>query len=281
MGDIAVLEWNHEKVITTAQLAAAYETNPDNIKKNFSRNKAKFTEGQHYYFLEGENLRTFKAQVDISEGTNCPLAVCDKVTNSPPVPSNVNQLYLWTRRGASRHCKILDTDKAWKQFDNLEETYFKGQQQIIDRQNLSPAMQVTFQMVESLARQELEQKRQAAEIEDLKQTVGQIREVFTIRPDNWREDTAAIINSISYSLGGGTAYKDIRKESYELMSRKYGVDLKTRLSNKKQRASEAGQSKTSIASLTYLDVIGEGDKLIKWYIMAVQEMALKYGIERR
>ncbi len=34
-------------------------------------------------------------------------------------------LYLWTERGANRHCKILDTDKAWEQFDSLEETYFR------------------------------------------------------------------------------------------------------------------------------------------------------------
>ena len=36
-------------------------------------------------------------------------------------------LYLWTHRGASRHCKILDTEKAWEQFDNLEEAYFNPQ----------------------------------------------------------------------------------------------------------------------------------------------------------
>ena len=40
------------------------------------------------------------------------------------VAPNVHRLYLWTERGANRHCKILDTPKAWEQFDNLEETYF-------------------------------------------------------------------------------------------------------------------------------------------------------------
>ena len=33
-------------------------------------------------------------------------------------------LYLWTRRGASRHSKMLGTDKAWEMFDALEENYF-------------------------------------------------------------------------------------------------------------------------------------------------------------
>ena len=37
----------------------------------------------------------------------------------------VSHLYLWTERGANHHCKILDTDKAWEQFENLEETYFR------------------------------------------------------------------------------------------------------------------------------------------------------------
>ena len=49
------------------------------------------------------------------------------------VAKGTSQLYLWTERGANRHCKILDTDKAWEQFDNLEETYFKVKQKGIDR----------------------------------------------------------------------------------------------------------------------------------------------------
>lgn len=57
------------------------------------------------------------------------------------VGKTVRQAYLWTRQGASRHCKILDTKKEWEQFGYLEETYFAVQQQAIDRQNLSPSMQ--------------------------------------------------------------------------------------------------------------------------------------------
>lgn len=42
----------------------------------------------------------------------------------PIVNQFTSQLYLWTKRGASRHCKILETDMAWKQFDALEANYF-------------------------------------------------------------------------------------------------------------------------------------------------------------
>lgn len=105
---VPIIEWRKQVVITTALLAEVYETDVDNVKKNFSRHKDNFIEGTHYFLLQGEELSEFK----------------NMVTNSPLVGKNANQLYLWTERGANRHCKILDTDKAWEQFDHLEETYF-------------------------------------------------------------------------------------------------------------------------------------------------------------
>lgn len=48
----------------------------------------------------------------------------DNIEEAIGVSKFAPQLYLWTRRGASRHCKILDTEKAWEQFDALEENYY-------------------------------------------------------------------------------------------------------------------------------------------------------------
>lgn len=104
-----------QKVITTELLAMAYETETQNIHKNFSRSQGKFIEGKHYFYLEGDDLRTFK----------------DCLTNSPAVDKHTRNLYLWTERGANRHCKILDTDKAWQQFDNLEDTYFRAKRGLL------------------------------------------------------------------------------------------------------------------------------------------------------
>ena len=97
------IEMNNQRILTTQQLAAVYETDTNNIKNNFANHKDHFVEGVHYYLLKGEELRAFKREVN----------------NIDLVKTNVNQLYLWTERGANRHCKILDTDKAWEQFDNL------------------------------------------------------------------------------------------------------------------------------------------------------------------
>ena len=51
--ELPVIEWNGQRVITTAQLAEIYETDVDNVKKNFQRNGDKFTEGEHFYLLTG------------------------------------------------------------------------------------------------------------------------------------------------------------------------------------------------------------------------------------
>lgn len=116
------IKYKGQIVITTKLLAAVYGATTKQIKQNFNNHKDNFTEGIHYFHLQGENLRDFKsslAAVTLANG---------EVDNIDLVSSNVNTLYLWTERGANRHCKILDTDKAWEQFDNLEEAYFRARQ---------------------------------------------------------------------------------------------------------------------------------------------------------
>lgn len=107
------VEYKGQVVITTAQLAEVYGTTPKNITNNFQRNNDRFTEGKHYFVLKGDELKEYKSK-----------------TSERGVPvSSANSMYLWTRRGASRHCKILGTDKAWEQFDYLEDNYFERKQQ--------------------------------------------------------------------------------------------------------------------------------------------------------
>ena len=162
--------WNGQTVITTAQLAEVYGTTMDNINNNFGRNKERFTAGKHFILLEGEELREFK---------NCP-------SFSGVVGKTTRQLYLWTRRGASRHCKILGTDKAWEQFDYLEENYFDRDKNSLNISELSPELQMFKQIWDMQAKQELETKRIAAEQKRLEERVDQqaetiqtVKETFT------------------------------------------------------------------------------------------------------
>lgn len=109
MNQLEIIEHEGIRVLTTQQLSEVYETSTENIKQNFKRNKERFNEGRDYYLLKGKQLKEFL-----------------QVTNSHlQNQSKIRSMYLWTERGANRHSKILDTDQAWKQFDVLEETYFK------------------------------------------------------------------------------------------------------------------------------------------------------------
>ncbi|WP_426576671.1 ORF6N domain-containing protein [Xenorhabdus stockiae] len=99
---------NSVPVITTELLADVYETDINNIQQNFKRNKDRFTEGKHYFKLTGLILREFK----------------NRLTNCQSVNKHARNLILWTERGAARHAKMLDTDKAWDVFGKLEDFYF-------------------------------------------------------------------------------------------------------------------------------------------------------------
>lgn len=97
-------------VVTTETLAQAYEVDAVSIRKNFSCNKERFSEGKHYFSITGLELRTFRLSVTESNSQISP---------------KVRTLTLWTERGAARHAKMLNSDKAWDMFELLEETFFR------------------------------------------------------------------------------------------------------------------------------------------------------------
>ena len=102
------VEYSAQLIVTTEQLANFYECEPRRISENFNRNFEHFIEGKHFFKVEGEELKQFK-----NDYANC-----------VSVGKNANALYLWTKRGAARHAKMLGTEKAWDVFELLEENYF-------------------------------------------------------------------------------------------------------------------------------------------------------------
>jgi len=108
MNNLERVKYDGELILTTEQLAEFYGTTSQHIKQNFANNRDKFIKGKHFYQLTGETLKDFKDRVEIFD----------------LVGKNAKTLILWTRRGASRHSKMLGTDQAWDMFDELEENYF-------------------------------------------------------------------------------------------------------------------------------------------------------------
>jgi len=100
---------SNQRILTTAQLAEAYEADAQLITNNFNRNKDRYTPGKHYFLLEGDELTNFKEathQFDLST-------------------KSVNKLYLWTEKGALMHAKSLNTDKAWAAYELLVDEYYR------------------------------------------------------------------------------------------------------------------------------------------------------------
>lgn len=271
------IEWKNQVVITTAFLAEVYGTDIDNVKKNFSRHKDNFIEGTHYFLLQGEELREFK----------------DRVTDSPLVGKNANQLYLWTKRGASRHCKILDTDKAWEQFDNLEETYFKSKQSVIDLEQLDPQTKLMNLLVQSISRNELEQKRQAEQlnrIEEKQTTIEKKQEVITdtFQKTNDTEDfqkwanncIARIAESPKFDKGQGRSknYSLARSESYDRLKQKRNCLLDDRVRKAIGRALEKQPDikNSELQKINKIYVIANDKDLRPAYELVIKEMMICY-----
>ena len=121
--DLIPVEWSAQRVLTSEQLAQFYQCSTTQIKQNFNNNKGYFTEGKHYYKLEGDELKTFKSQVEIFD---------------LPISKFASALYLWTREGAVRHCKMLNTVKAWEMFNLLEDNYFNTAKPVEPATNIKP-----------------------------------------------------------------------------------------------------------------------------------------------
>ena len=138
-------------------------------------------------------------------------------------------------------------------------------------QELSPQLQVMINL-------EIEQKRQAEKIEHVEERIESIREVVAIDTTSWRDDTGRILRKIGIECGDSKSYQDVRAESYQLLEKRMGVNVKQRLTNKRRRMADEGVCKSKRDKLNYLDVIADDKKLIEGYTAIVKELAIKYGV---
>lgn len=259
MSNLIPMEFNNQRIMTTKDLAEQFGTEDVRIQQNFLRNKERFKEGKHYYRLQGELLKEFKA--NYLNDSNLKF---------------ISDLILWTEKGAARHAKILDTDQAWEVYEALEETYFRVKEQNVALNQLSPELQLFNSLFKALANTELEQKRLEQEIAVTREEVAAVREVIEIVPSNsWRNETNGLIKKICFKTND---YKTPKEEIYKALSQRASCDLKRRLENMRARLVLNGGSKSKADNLNYLDVIAEDKKLIEIYTSIVKEMAIKHKI---
>jgi len=106
----AIVEHCNQAVLTISQLAEGYQTTNDNIWMNFDNNRDHFTEGKHFFQLEGQELANFK--------------ICHP--NFLGIKKANRSLLLFTEKGALLLAKSINTDVAWQAIEELVDFYFRA-----------------------------------------------------------------------------------------------------------------------------------------------------------
>lgn len=265
--DLSVKEFNGQRVVTFKDIDMLHERVEGTAKRNFNENKKHLIKDVDYFEVKQSDFQ--KYEIRTLEIPNRGITVL-------------------TESGYLMLVKSLQDDLAWKVQRELVNNYFRVKEvvQALDTSELSPELQMFNQMFKAIANNELEQKKLKAEIKEVKEEAKEvreeiqgIREAVTLEPNQWRKDTATLINKIANKLGGFEHIKPIRDEAYSLLNNTYGVDINRRLLNKKKNMALEGCSKSKIDKINYLDVIAEDKKLINGYINIVGRLAVKYGIK--
>lgn len=106
----SVIELEGKRVLTTTQVADAYEVDAKSLQRNFQRNKARFEQGLHFFILTGDALKAFKAERQNDAQSNFKYAT---------------QVYLWTEEGAFLLAKSVSSEKGWAAYRLLVTNYYK------------------------------------------------------------------------------------------------------------------------------------------------------------
>lgn len=104
--EVAVKEFRGQRVVTFKDIDTVHERPEGTAGRNFRENKDRFAEGEDYFYLEGDKLRTFK-----------------QTTNF--VGSKARELVLVTEPGYLMLTKSLTDDLSWKVQRQLVSSYFK------------------------------------------------------------------------------------------------------------------------------------------------------------
>lgn len=194
------------------------------------------------------------------------------------------------------HIIKLDTAKEMAMLERNEKgkevrKYFiaiekKYKQTAVNMSELSQELQMFFKMGEALAKQELEQKRQAEQLNRIEEKQNLLTETFRKSAD--REDFKAwckkCISKITKSPMFGLGLSESEKyslawnESYERLNEERPCRLKQRVKTAQGEALQNGATHSKIKEINQLTIIA-GDKDLKpVYEMVIKEMVSYYCI---
>lgn len=191
----------------------------------------------------------------------------------------LNKCYECTKMGCELLANKLTGEKGIlfsatyvKRFNEME----SAQMQTIDTTELSPSLQSFKMLFDSMVEQELKQKQMEKDIKGLQNSLDNIQDLISLSKDNWRTDVKNMVNKITYKTG--INHKVVYDEIYKEIDSRFGVNLNTRLKNRKNNAIKNGVSKTKADKISKLDIINEDKLLIEAILIVIKDLAIKYGL---
>ncbi len=167
----------------------------------------------------------------------------------------------------------------------------KAKEMAINRSQLSPQMQMFYAIAYGQAKMELEQKRQAEQMNRIEQNQDAIVETFQ-KTDSvedfqkWANDRIAqIAESPKFDKGYGRSknYSLARSESYERLKQKRNCRLDDRVQKAKGRALEERPDikKSELDKINKIYIIANGKDLRPAYELVIKEMMIYYCVSDR
>lgn len=249
--ELAEKEFNGKRVVTFKDIDTVHQRAIGTARNRFNDNKQYFIEGEDYFKVCADEIRTHKI-FDIS-------------------PKAHEDIILVTESGYLMIAKSLTDKLAWQVQRQLVNSYFRAKQEQTSFSDLSPQLQLLISL-------ETKQREQEKAIEDANRRIDNIGEVVALDVHSWRKDAQRLVTKIASQLGGVEHTKDVYNEIYRLIEERAGVSLSTRLTNKRRRMADEGVCKSKRGKLNNIDIIADDKKLIEIYIAIVKEMAVKNGV---
>jgi len=224
------------------------------------------------------NRSRFKDSVDIIDlkGSEFVITLSDNNILTKMEISKAEHIYLFSERGYSKLLKIFDDDLAWDKYDQIIDEYFTMKSDLPQTQ-----AQLLVLYAQRFVDQEkilMEHDRKITEVKqsmvEVQAKVETVKEVFTIKDEDWREMIRAKIKKIADVTGD---YQAAWRDAYTEIDR-HGFRLGLRLTNRKKRMAEQGCSLTEIKKVTKLDIIEEDPKAKEIFTNIVSKMVLKHVI---
>ena len=205
--------------------------------------------------------------------------------NFNPKPTTDYRLTAHFAKKLSVKGNSTKAEEAREYFTRLEE---KTKQQVIDRTQLSPQTQALMALTESIAKTELEQKRQAEQIQRLEDNQKTLADTFqkTTDSENFQAWANKCLSKIAESpnfakgVGRNSNHALARNESYERLKRKWNCNLDDRVARAKGRAMERnpGITKTELNAINKLTIISGDKSLRPVYETVIKEMMIAYCV---